>query len=265
MPVTMIGTATATTTTNKITTTETTMMVKTMSNATTNIWHALSSKGKKATDNKKLLITAANTDPTILSPMMKTLPSKKSTALTTMIKISSPKQDNVPEIIISVLANVVTKWYKYLRALIDWGSSSSIICKSSMPDPVRKKIKDDPPGKTNGQPREELMLPQEKQTFGSNLLNLPPVACSNTSSKLTVTLRAHPMASSLDVMQWKNSILIFSTVKMYLRSNSSKKLKLIARLVASGHVGAFTRYTFKLNSCRCTISAVGPNIVLSCD
>jgi hypothetical protein len=82
---------------------------------------------------------------------------------------------------------------------------------------------------------------------------------------LTVTLRAHPMASSLDVMQWKNSILIFSTVKMYLRSNSSKKLKLIARLVASGHVGAFTRYTFKLNSCRCTISAVGPNIVLSCD
>jgi hypothetical protein len=31
--------------------------------------------------------------------------------------------------------------------------------------------------KQNGQPREELMLQQEKQTFGSSLPNLPPVAC----------------------------------------------------------------------------------------
>jgi hypothetical protein len=37
-------------------------------------------------------------------------------------------------------------------------------------------------------------------------------------------------------------------VKMYLRSNSSKKSKLIANLMASGHICAFTKYTFKLNS-----------------
>jgi hypothetical protein len=45
-------------------------------------------------------------------------------------------------------ADVVTKRYKYLQALIDSGSSSSIICKSSMPDPTKKKIKDDPSGET---------------------------------------------------------------------------------------------------------------------
>jgi hypothetical protein len=45
-------------------------------------------------------------------------------------------------------ADVVTKRYKYLRALIDSGSSSSIICESSMPDPTKKKIKDDPSGET---------------------------------------------------------------------------------------------------------------------
>jgi hypothetical protein len=37
-------------------------------------------------------------------------------------------------------------------------------------------------------------------------------------------------------------------VKTYLRSDSSKKLKLIASLVASSHVCTFTKYTFKLNS-----------------
>jgi hypothetical protein len=37
-------------------------------------------------------------------------------------------------------------------------------------------------------------------------------------------------------------------MKMYLRSDSSKKLKLIARLVASGHICTFAKYTFKLNS-----------------
>jgi hypothetical protein len=61
MPITTIGKATETATTNKITTTETTKIVKTTSNATTIIQHALSSKGKKATNNKKLPMTAANT------------------------------------------------------------------------------------------------------------------------------------------------------------------------------------------------------------
>jgi hypothetical protein len=41
-----------------------------------------------------------------------------------------------------------------------------------MPDPVKKKINDDPSGGKNGQPREELMLQKEKQT-GSNLQICP--------------------------------------------------------------------------------------------
>jgi hypothetical protein len=49
-------------------------------------------------------------------------------------------------------------------------------------------------------------------------------------------------------MQWKNSNLIFSTVKMYPRSDSSKKLKLIASLMASCHAHGFTKYTFNPNS-----------------
>ncbi len=80
------------------------------------------------------------------------------------------------------------------------------------------------------------------------LLNLPPVACSKTNSKSTAMPRVYPTTSSLDVTQWKNSSSIFSTVKTYLRSTLSKKLKLIASLVPSDHVRTFTKYTFKLNS-----------------
>jgi hypothetical protein len=55
--------------------------------------------------------------------------------------------------------------------------------------------------KQNREPREELTLQQEKQTFGSNLPNLPAVACSNTNSKSTAIPREHPMTPSLDAMQ----------------------------------------------------------------
>ncbi len=58
------------------------------------------------------------------------------------------KQDNILEIVIGVLADNIAKQYMYLWALIDSGSSSSIICKSSMPNPIKKKIKDDPSGET---------------------------------------------------------------------------------------------------------------------
>jgi hypothetical protein len=57
--------------------------------------------------------------------------------------------------------------------------------------------------KQNGQPREELTLQPEKQTFGSNLLNLPPVACSNTSSKLTMVLAK---SSSYDIILGCNTM-----------------------------------------------------------
>jgi hypothetical protein len=61
MPIAMIRIATVTTTTNKIATIKATRIVETTSNATTIIQHALSTKGKKATNNKKLPMTAANT------------------------------------------------------------------------------------------------------------------------------------------------------------------------------------------------------------
>jgi hypothetical protein len=62
MPKKMIRTATVNATTNKFATTKTTKIVKTPSNATTIIQHALSSKGEKATNNKKLPMTAAKHD-----------------------------------------------------------------------------------------------------------------------------------------------------------------------------------------------------------
>jgi hypothetical protein len=49
-------------------------------------------KGKKATNNKKLLMTAASTRPTIPSPMMKSSLWKKNEALPTTIKKSSPNK-----------------------------------------------------------------------------------------------------------------------------------------------------------------------------
>jgi hypothetical protein len=70
----MIRRTTATATTNKIATTKTTKKVETTSNVTTIIQHALSSKGKKVTNNKKLPTTAANTRLTIPSLMMKSSP-----------------------------------------------------------------------------------------------------------------------------------------------------------------------------------------------
>jgi hypothetical protein len=56
MPIAMIRTTTVTATTKKITTTKTTKIIKKISNTTTIIQHALSSKGKKTINNKKLQI-----------------------------------------------------------------------------------------------------------------------------------------------------------------------------------------------------------------
>jgi hypothetical protein len=147
-PVTTIGTTTATATNNKIATTETTKIVETTSNVTTVIQHALSSKGKKATntqeasdDRSQHTTNHSESDDEIFA-----LEEKRN--INTNDQNIITKQDYVPEIAISVLADVVAKRYKYLRALIDSGSSSSIICESSMPDPIKKKIKHDPSGET---------------------------------------------------------------------------------------------------------------------
>jgi hypothetical protein len=76
-PVAMIGTTTATATNNKIATTKTTKTIETTNSATTAIQHTLSSKGKKATNNKKLPMTAANTQPTFPSLTMKSCSGRK--------------------------------------------------------------------------------------------------------------------------------------------------------------------------------------------
>jgi hypothetical protein len=56
--------------------------------------------------------------------------------------------------------------------------------------------------KQNGQPGNELTLQNKKQTFCSNLLNLPPVKCSNTNSKLT----AMPRVPSYDIILGCNAM-----------------------------------------------------------
>jgi hypothetical protein len=99
-PVATIETTTATATTNKIATTETTKIVETTSNVTTVIQHALSSKGKKATNNKKLPTTAANT-------RIFALEEKRN--INTNNQNIITKQDYIPEIAIGVLADVITK------------------------------------------------------------------------------------------------------------------------------------------------------------
>jgi hypothetical protein len=113
MPIAMIRIANATTTTNKIATIKTTRIVETTSYATTIIQHALSTKGKKAT-NKKLPMTAANT-PTNHSESdneIFTLEEKHSINNNDQSIIT--KQDYIPEIAIGELADIVTKQYKYL-------------------------------------------------------------------------------------------------------------------------------------------------------
>jgi hypothetical protein len=57
MPIAMIGTSTVTAIT------KTTKIMKTTSNPATIIQHALSSKGKKPTNNKKFQMTTAKTQP----------------------------------------------------------------------------------------------------------------------------------------------------------------------------------------------------------
>jgi phage gp16-like protein len=103
-PIAMIGTATATSTTNKIATTKTT------SDAATIIQHALSSKGKKATnkqqdasnDHSQHTTNHSESDDEIFALEEKHNINKNDQNIIT-------KQDYVPEIIIGVLANVIMK------------------------------------------------------------------------------------------------------------------------------------------------------------
>jgi hypothetical protein len=52
-----------------------------------------------------------------------------------------------------------------------------------MPDPIKKKIKDDPSGETKWTTKGGTYITTGEANIGSNLPNLPPVGCSNTSSK----------------------------------------------------------------------------------
>jgi hypothetical protein len=64
-----------------------------------------------------------------------------------------------------------------------------------MPDPVKKKIKDNPSGETKWTTKAGTYITTVR--VGSNLLSLPPIACSNTTSKWTTMPREHPMMISL--------------------------------------------------------------------
>jgi hypothetical protein len=109
-PIAMIGTATATSTTNKIATTKTTKTIKTTSDAATIIQHTLSSKGKKATnkqqeasnDHSQHTTNHSESDDEIFALEEKHNINKNDQNIIT-------KQDYVPEIIIGVLANVIMK------------------------------------------------------------------------------------------------------------------------------------------------------------
>jgi hypothetical protein len=80
--------------------------------------------------------------------------------------------------------------------------SSLIICKFSIPDQVNKKIKDNPSGESKWTTKGGTYITTEDANIWFNLLNLPPVTCSNTSSKsLTAMPGVHPMTSSLDATQ----------------------------------------------------------------
>jgi hypothetical protein len=114
MPIAMYRIATATTTTNKIATIKTTRIVETTSNATTIIQHALSTKGKKATNNKKLPMTAANTPTNHSESDNEIFALEEKHSINNNDQSIITKQDYIPEIAIGVLADIVTKQYKYL-------------------------------------------------------------------------------------------------------------------------------------------------------
>jgi hypothetical protein len=112
-PIATIGTTTVTATTNKIATTKTTKIVEATSNVTTIIQHALSSKGKKATNNKQEASDDCSQHTTNHSESNNEIFALKENC---NIKPNNQniitKQDYVPEIAIGVLADVVTKRYK---------------------------------------------------------------------------------------------------------------------------------------------------------
>jgi hypothetical protein len=114
MPIAMIRIATVTTTTNKIATTKKPRIVETTSNATTIIQHALGSKGKKATNNKKLPMTAASILTYHSESDNEVFALEEKHSINNNDQSIITKQDYVPEIAIGVLADIVTKQYKYL-------------------------------------------------------------------------------------------------------------------------------------------------------
>jgi hypothetical protein len=70
-----------------------------------------------------------------------------------------------------------------------------------MPDPVKKKIKDNPSGETKWTTKGGPYITTGEANIWFQLTEFAPVVCSNTSSKSTATPRVHPMTSFLDAMQ----------------------------------------------------------------
>jgi hypothetical protein len=158
------------------------------------------------------------------------------------------KQDYVPEIAISVLANVVTKRYKYLRALIDSGSSSSFICKSSMPDPIKKKIKHDPSGETKWTTKGGTYNTTREANIWFQLTEFAPSCLFKHKFKVDRDAKSasYDIILGCDAMKELQFDLLYSENVPKIRFE--QEVKIIASLLASGHTHDFTKYTFKPNS-----------------
>jgi hypothetical protein len=70
-----------------------------------------------------------------------------------------------------------------------------------MPDPIKKKIKDDPSGETKSTTKGGTYITTGEANIWFQLTEFAPVVCSNTSSKSTAMPRAHPTTSFLDATQ----------------------------------------------------------------
>jgi hypothetical protein len=70
-----------------------------------------------------------------------------------------------------------------------------------MPDPIKKKIKDNPSGETKWTTKGGAYITTGEANIWFQLTKFAPVACSNTNSKSTAMQRVHPMTSSLDAME----------------------------------------------------------------
>jgi hypothetical protein len=110
-----------------------------------------------------------------------------------------------------------------------------------MPDPIKKKIKDDPSGETKWTTKRGTYITTGEANIWFQLTEFAPSCLFKHKFKVDCDTKSASYDIILGCNAMKELNSTFSTVKMYPRSDSSKKLKLIASLVASGHAHDFTK------------------------